>query len=192
VFTNPAPAVVSSGQFELASWGARFGAMLIDHLLRLAIAVAITVIGFVLIADHPFSVAEGWEGWNESQPPPVDAIGGSNGIWLVLAAIGVYYLSALIYAPAFMTAWRGATPGKRMVGIRVIREDGRDLGFGGSFLREPIIKGLVINIIGGTFVLIPLVNYLWPLWDRECRAGHDFMARTRVIKTRSESPTGLR
>lgn len=83
-----------------------------------------------------------------------------------------------------MASWRGATPGKRLVGIRVVRADGGDLTLGGAFLREPVIKGIVINAIGGAFVLASLLSYLWPLWDRECRAGHDFIARTRVVKGR--------
>jgi uncharacterized RDD family membrane protein YckC len=26
------------------------------------------------------------------------------------------------------------------------------------------------------------IDYLWPLWDRENRAVHDFAARTRVVR----------
>ncbi len=58
------------------------------------------------------------------------------------------------------------------------------MGLGTAFLREPVAKGLLINLIGGTVVFASFLSYLWPLWDRECRAGHDFIARTRVVKGR--------
>ena len=34
-----------------------------------------------------------------------------------------------------------------------------------------------------TFGLANLADYLWPLWDEENRALHDFIVDTRSIKT---------
>jgi len=34
-----------------------------------------------------------------------------------------------------------------------------------------------------TFGLGWLLNYLWPLWDRQHRAGHDAIVGTRVVQT---------
>lgn len=180
-----APSVVPA-QFQLAGWGARLAAYTIDQLLRLALAVAIAVIGFMLVADDPFSLdTQAWEDWAASESSSIDigAAADNNLLWLLAAICGIYFVLALFYAPLFMAMWRGATPGKRLLGIRVVRDDGTDLGFGNAFVREPLVKGLLINVIGGSFVLVSLLSYLWPLWDRECRAGHDFIARTRVVKT---------
>lgn len=182
----------STEQFELAGWGARFGAHLIDTLLRLLLAVGIAALGFALIANDPFSFdPDTWldEAGNQITNDELttigsDDLGANNLIWMFATAIGLYFAIALIYAPLFMAMMRGATPGKRICGIRVVREDGRELGFGWAFVREPIIKGVLINGIAGAFFLPTVVNYLWPLWDRECRAGHDFLAKTRVVKAR--------
>jgi uncharacterized RDD family membrane protein YckC len=81
-----------------------------------------------------------------------------------------------------MSIWNGATPGKRAVGIRVVRQDGREVGFGMAFVREPLVKGIVMTGFGGSFFFPWILNYLWPLWDRECRAWHDMMCSTRVVK----------
>lgn len=185
-FVSGATWGVVPAQFQLAGWGTRLAAHAIDQLLRLAMAVAIAVIGFLLIADDPFSIdTQAWEDWaaNESSSIDIGAAADNNLLWLLASIAGIYVALAIIYAPLFMAMWRGATPGKRLLGIRVVRDDGTDVGFGVAFLREPLVKGLLINVIGGTFVLVSLLSYLWPLWDRECRAGHDFIARTRVVKT---------
>ncbi len=150
------------------------------------LAIAIAVLGFMLLADDPFSLDAGsWTSLAENEVPTFDVgpADRNNLLWLGLTGMGLYVLLAIIYAPLFMAAWRGATPGKRLVGIRVVRENGTDVSLGTAFLREPLAKGLLINVIAGSFVFASLLSYLWPLWDRECRAGHDFIARTRVVKT---------
>jgi uncharacterized RDD family membrane protein YckC len=182
VFINPAPVATSNEQFELAGWGARFGAYIVDMLVRLVVAVAVPLIAFVVFADDPFSWAAFADADSDELFEPGADFGDSNLFWIGVTALLIYYASALIYAPLFMARWRGATPGKRLFGIRVVGEGGADLSFGQSFLREPICKGLVVNTIGGTLALPSLISYLWPLWDRECRAGHDFMARSRVVR----------
>lgn len=172
-FQAPLPPVPQQGgeAMVLAGWGARFGAVIIDVLVRWILALVISVVGFVLFADDPFSTT-----WVD----PEDEIANLGGIFIV--AFVLYYALALIYAPPFMARWNGATPGKRMVGIRVVTEAGFAPSFGQAYLREVVFKGIVIGLIGGTFFFPWVLNYLWPLWDEQSRAGHDFMARTRVVR----------
>ena len=175
-FQVPAPPVApvpyEGGEaMVLAGWGARFGAVIIDALVRMTLALVISVLGFVLFADQPFSTE-----WVD----PDDEIANLGGIFIVAAVL--YYALALIYAPLFMARWNGATPGKRLVGIRVVVEAGFAPSFGQAYLREIVFKGIVIGAIGGTFFFPWLLNYLWPLWDEQSRAGHDFMAHTRVVR----------
>ncbi|MFT4035394.1 MAG: RDD family protein [Patulibacter sp.] len=169
--------------FELADWGSRAAAMVVDYLLRIAGAFALTTAGFVLLAEHPFAFdAEQFDAYSDA---PGGGAGHFNLVWLLLSASALTYLSGLLYAPLFMAWWRGATPGKRLLRIRVVRESGANLTFGQSLFREPICKGLIVNLVGSSAMVVPaILSYLWPLWDGECRAGHDFLAHTRVVRTK--------
>lgn len=84
---------------------------------------------------------------------------------------------------AIFTFNNGQTPGKAIVGIRAMNISGADLGWGMTFVREIAIKVFVIGIISNiTFGIGWLVNYLWPLWDRNLQALHDKMIGTVVVK----------
>jgi uncharacterized RDD family membrane protein YckC len=53
-----------------------------------------------------------------------------------------------------------------------------------AMLREVIVKSLLVGVVSSfTFGLAWLLDVLWPLWDEENRALHDFVVNTRVIKT---------
>jgi uncharacterized RDD family membrane protein YckC len=173
IFEAPAPQRLPEGDvgaMVLATWGARFGAWLIDAIIQTVIAVAIAVAIFVAFVPDPFDDTP------RANPDDLTHAGA-----FTLAIIGIYWLIAWIYAPTTMATGGGSTPGKRMAGIRVVSEHGVPLGFGAAVLREIVFKQIVIGI-GSLFVLPGLLNYLWPLWDDQARAGHDFMARTRVVK----------
>ena len=47
-------------------------------------------------------------------------------------------------------------------------------------LREVVVKWLLFDAVLGavTFGLAPLLDVLWPLWDEENRALHDFIVGT--------------
>lgn len=167
----PQPSAANGEALVLAGWGARWGAILIDGCVRFAIAVLISMLLFVVFAEDPFS----------SQVYDTDD-GISNLGGIFVAAFFTYAGLALFYAPPFMAAWNGATPGKRAVGIRVVTEAGVAPTFGQAVLRESVFKTIIVGWIGGTFFLPWLLNFLWPLWDDQSRAGHDFMARTRVVR----------
>lgn len=81
-----------------------------------------------------------------------------------------------------ITLANGQTPGKQIVGIRAVNADGRPLGWGMTFVREFVIKGLVVGLISWiTVYIFWLVNYLFPLFDRDRQALHDKMISTLVI-----------
>jgi uncharacterized RDD family membrane protein YckC len=67
-------------------------------------------------------------------------------------------------------------------GIRVIRPDGQRMTFGYAVLREVLVKALLIGVIASATIGIAwLLDILWPLWDEENRALHDFVVNTRTI-----------
>jgi uncharacterized RDD family membrane protein YckC len=90
---------------------------------------------------------------------------------------------ALLYAPAMMARTNGQTLGRMVVGIRVVRAKGQPMTFGWAMLREVAVKALLFGVVSSlTFGVASLLDVLWPLWDEENRALHDFIVDTRVIR----------
>jgi uncharacterized RDD family membrane protein YckC len=89
---------------------------------------------------------------------------------------------SLLYAPAMMARTNGKTLGRMATGIRVVRANGGPMTFGFAMLREVAVKALLFGIAGSlTFGLANLADVLWPLWDEENRALHDFVVNTRTV-----------
>ena len=64
-----------------------------------------------------------------------------------------------------------------------MRTSGEPITFGFALLREVLIKSVLFGIVGSfTAGLASLLDVLWPLWDEENRALHDFIVSTRVVK----------
>lgn len=69
---------------------------------------------------------------------------------------------------------RGTTPGKLLLGMRVVKEDGNPAGFFTMLLREWIgkwISGFVIAL-----------GFLWILFDKENQGWHDKLMSTYVVE----------
>jgi uncharacterized RDD family membrane protein YckC len=148
-----APAIAGR---ELAGWGSRVGAYLLDSLITLIPIWA----GGILIAV------------------------GEGGIGALLFLLGL--VAAFLYYPLTMSrsgASNGQTIGKQVVGIRVTRDNGQDFDFGQALLREFAVKYLLFAVVGGFFFGIPwLIDVLWPLWDDQNRALHDMIVSTHVVR----------
>jgi len=71
----------------------------------------------------------------------------------------------------------GTTPGKKALGLTVIKEDGTRAGFGTMLVREWIGKWLS----GMVFSL----GYLWILFDKDRQAWHDKLVSTYVVDNRT-------
>jgi uncharacterized RDD family membrane protein YckC len=88
----------------------------------------------------------------------------------VLVALGII-LSA-VYFVGF-TGGCGQTPAKMLLGLRVIRRDGRSAGYGRAFVRW-VGYGLGVLTLG--------LGFLIALLNRDRRALHDWLAGTRVVR----------
>ncbi len=90
-----------------------------------------------------------------------------------LVAIGF----PILYFVWFLILLReGLTPGKRMLGLRVVRPDSGEIpGFGAMFVRE-----IVGRFVSGLFLGI---GYFWAIIDRNGQAWHDKIARTVVVRS---------
>ncbi len=87
--------------------------------------------------------------------------------------IGVSAGWAALYFTAMLALWRGRTPGKRALGIRVIRLDGKPLGWFASFER---FGGYAAALATGT------LGFFQILWDRNRQGVHDKISETVVIR----------
>ena len=156
------------GRYVLATWLSRVGAQLIDGLI---IGVG------ALIPFLPIAAAIGIGASSDNDTGLVAAIGIAI-LWLFCVAI-----IAILYAPVLMARTNGKTLGRMVMNIRVVRTSGEQITFGFAMLREVAVKALGFGIAGSfTFGLANLLDSLWPLWDEENRALHDFIVNTRVVK----------
>jgi|GEM_PF-680619 len=99
----------------------------------------------------------------------VDAAAGTQGIFTLLVFIGWFIFYLVLWA-------QGLTPGKLILGMRVIRTTGEQAGFWRMALREIIgkwVSGLVFYL-----------GYLWMLWDKDRQGWHDKIADTLVVAER--------
>ena len=162
------PRPTLTGRRVLAGWWSRVGAAVVD-------GVIIGVGGLVLVIaiTAPFSIG----------------FFASDGVGIVAVLVGLLIavlctsIVALFYAPALMARTNGKTLGRSATGCRVIRADGKPITFGFAMVREVLVKTLLVGIVSGATGGIGwLLDVLWPLWDEENRALHDFVVNTRTIR----------
>jgi uncharacterized RDD family membrane protein YckC len=88
------------------------------------------------------------------------------------------FLIVLVYFVFFWTLV-GYTPGKALLGLRIMRPDGRPLSAGRALLRY----------LGYWVSAIPLfLGFIWILFDRQHEGWHDKIANTHVVYILSERP----
>jgi uncharacterized RDD family membrane protein YckC len=137
-----------------ASWGSRLAAYLIDLLI---IIVPLVVLIVAVVTAEP---------------------GEDSAAWIVVV---VAYVATIVLPFVYFTYFHGEpsgqTPGKRLLGIRVVSDEtGRSIGFGRAFGRYAIIA------VFGFFFVPVLLDYLWPLWDRKNQALHDKVVGSVVVR----------
>jgi uncharacterized RDD family membrane protein YckC len=157
-----------AARYALAGWWRRVGAHLIDGFVICAIALVL-----LIAITAPFGI-----GFFANDTVGIVAVI----VGLVIACVCVF-AAALLYAPAMMARTDGRTFGRMATGIRVVRASGEPMTFAFAMLREVAVKWLLFSAVGGslTFGIAPLVDYLWPLWDEQNRALHDFLVDTRTV-----------
>ena len=144
---------------ELAGWGARAGAIVIDNLL-LGIPLALGA-GLALAAAAADSDVE-------------DA----SSLWIavvLLFVVGIF--GPFVYFGVLNGNDRGQTIGKRATKIRVCKRDGSPLGVWRAVGRYAFTW--VIGFFVGPLIVI---DYLWPLWDSQNQTLHDKVVDSIVVK----------
>ncbi|MXZ46823.1 MAG: hypothetical protein F4Z08_07540 [Chloroflexi bacterium] len=116
-----------------------------------------------------------------------------------------YVLDSLIVVLTFGIGWlvwlllaapRGQSPGKQLLGMYIIRNDGSRAGGAYTWVRELIIKVLLFGglfavlgaMTGGLGQLLWVVPALWCVWDAERQCLWDKVGSTYI----AHSPQGYR
>ena len=162
-------------RLELGSAGARAGAFLLDGLLMIVILVVMTIGLFYL--------------GGQAAPQAVSIL------WL----LGFFLLRNGWFA-LFEMGSRGATPGKRMMGLRVIARDGARLTGAGVIARNAMreievflpLSFLASRAAEGTAdAFLVIFSSLWsgiflffPLFNRDRLRVGDLVAGTWVVRTK--------
>ncbi|MGQ0813843.1 MAG: RDD family protein [Gemmatimonadota bacterium] len=86
--------------------------------------------------------------------------------------LGVGFGWSAVFFTAFLALWRGQTPGKRIAGVRVLRLDGKPMGWWISFER---FGGYAASLSVG------MLGFAQILWDRNRQGLHDKACETVVV-----------
>lgn len=90
----------------------------------------------------------------------------------------IFFLVILVYF-LFFWALLGYTPGKLLLGLKIVRRDGRKLSLGRSFLR----------FFCYWISAFPLfLGFIWIIFDRRRQGWHDKLAGTQVIYIPKKTP----
>jgi uncharacterized RDD family membrane protein YckC len=163
-------------EFALASIGNRFLAVAIDHFIQY---LSIILIAWFLLSIAGYTtndVANAPEGVFTDAPK-----------WLIAVMILVLFLTFATYFILFEWLWNGQTPGKRLLKLRAIRDDGRPLT-----LWEAIARNLlrIADATPGFVVPVYSVGLIVIFLSRRDQRLGDIFAGTVVIRERSdEAPT---
>ncbi|GAC1382981.1 MAG: hypothetical protein NVSMB48_15030 [Marmoricola sp.] len=165
---------------ELATWGIRFGAYVIDSLI-------IGIVSFAAMYPAQIDLQQRLNANEANFQTQVD-VGGQPGLSVLLHGLGHDVLIVvlgqlaiqLIYATLFLRL-RGATPGKLMLRLRVEPKAAPGQLSWSSALKRTVVQFVPIPLTAGVFAL---ADGLWPLGDLRRQALHEKWARTQVIRLR--------
>lgn len=137
---------------EAAPLGMRCGAFLFDYIITLLIP-ALTLVVAVYIKRR-------WQ-----------APFAGN----VIVTIGYLATAALIFFNfVYLSVLDGQSFGKRLIGLRVVRVDGRPLNYRTALLRHLVGYPLAVFCL--------MLGALWVLWDPRQQGWHDKLAGTMVVR----------
>ncbi|UCC73135.1 MAG: RDD family protein [Gemmatimonadota bacterium] len=96
-----------------------------------------------------------------------------NLILKVLNEVGIEFGWSALYFTLLPVVWRGRTPGKRLLRVRIVRLDGKPLGWWAALNR---FGGYAASIFTG------LLGFLEMFWDDNRQALQDRIAATVVVR----------
>jgi uncharacterized RDD family membrane protein YckC len=151
--------------YELAGLGSRFLAVAVDFVIQSIVALL-----FVLIAVWATPGAQALAKFLHADQAAFSAV-----VFAIsILALFLWYVG---YFVAFETLWNGQTPGKRVIGIRVVRDGGYPVTFMESTIRN------LIRVLESLFVYVPSI--ISALLSSENKRLGDLAAGTIVVRDRA-------
>ena len=145
---------------EIAGFGRRLVALFIDIIILVAINWVINIV---------WSLASGGGFFGEVPVDPLAEVT-SGPTWPLGAAIAFVLFVAYI---VLFWWWKGRTPGKMVMGLKIVRGNGSDLRWSDAVLR---FLSYIISF------LIFFIGFIWAFFDDYNQGIHDKLANTFVIK----------
>jgi uncharacterized RDD family membrane protein YckC len=110
------------------------------------------------------------------QPGTVPDVGTIGPMLGMLGVVSLLNLAIAACYEAFFVANLSATPGKMVIGVKVVRPDGSKVDLGRAFGRyfAKLLSGLIL-----------FIGYIMIGFDSEKRGLHDMICDTRVVKSRT-------
>ncbi len=110
-----------------------------------------------------------------------------DGVLLIILAamIGGMPPLGLLLSVAYFTAmwtWKGTTVGGIVVGLKVVRVDGRALEWHVALIR---------SVAAAFSAVVLFLGFLWIAWDKEKQGWHDMIAGTVVLRLPRGTPLVL-
>lgn len=159
--------------YELAGLGSRFLALLVDQAIQIVTLAAI--FGGIVFAASRIP-------GRHAAAAAMDKFGESAAIAIVVTIVFVVMFGYFI---VFEALWNGQTPGKRLLGLRVVQDGGYPLDFGASLIRNLIRVG---EQLVGYYILAAISALISP----ENKRLGDLAAGTIVVRdARLAAPRGL-
>ena len=137
---------------SLASPASRLGAHCFDALIPLVAFFLVAVLGLLGLGAASEGYAAGFLG-------PILGV--------------LLFLGYVVWALKLFGS--GTTPGKNLLGMHVVREDGRRAAFATMLVREwvgKVISGLIFSL-----------GYIWILIDPDRQGWHDKLVSTYVVRS---------
>lgn len=171
----PPGAAPGSGPLpQLASFGQRLGATIVDGLvLSVPIVLLFGILFFLVVA----AAGSGLDGSGNGAAGGIAVAGfGLVGLVMLLSLV-----APVLYGVGFEGSPHGQTIGKWMLGIRVV--DGPTAGQLAT--SRAFVRVLVRSFASGAIFAL---GYLWMLWDDQNRTWHDLAADSRVVVASGPKP----
>jgi uncharacterized RDD family membrane protein YckC len=150
--------------YELAGLGSRFIAVALDFTIQISVALAV----FLIFA---------WIAYGLPNAPPVTLTTATKVATAILEGIIVFAAFLLFFGYFIFFEWlfEGRTPGKRLTGLRVVRDGGFPLDFTSAVVRN-VVRILEFGI--GFYAISAVATVLSPM---NRRLG-DMAAGTLVVR----------